>query len=176
MQEEHEGQSRLFVILSISLIGLLVLGLLGIGGVFIIRQNMEQQASLASRPTPTLLIKLPKPTTTPTQTKESSTAKSTPTNTPVVIANKGSAEGGEKAAAGSSNNKDDKVEKNSQDATTTATPKPTATRRSVAIGSPAGSSSKSSTVPNTGLGGFEIVGIATGLLFVVFIARRLRTG
>ena len=52
MEDEHTGQSRLFVILAIALIGLLVLGLLGIGGVFVIRQNLQEQAALTqtSRP------------------------------------------------------------------------------------------------------------------------------
>ena len=44
MEEETRGPNRLFVILAVSLIGLLVLGLLGVGGVFVIRQNLHQPA------------------------------------------------------------------------------------------------------------------------------------
>ncbi len=73
--EEESGQNRLFVILAVSLIGLLVLGLLGVGGVFIIRQNLEEQA-IASQPTPTLMAILPNPTATLLPTTP------TPTNTP----------------------------------------------------------------------------------------------
>ena len=68
MAEENTGQSRLFVILAIALIGLLVLGLLGIGGVFVIRQNLQEQAALTN-PTPTLLLQLPNPTATFTPIK-----------------------------------------------------------------------------------------------------------
>ena len=83
MEEESTRQSRLFVILAIALIGLLVLGLLGIGGVFVIRQNLEEQAAL-SRPTPTLMIMLPEPspTFTPVKAAATSTPAPTPTNTP----------------------------------------------------------------------------------------------
>jgi hypothetical protein len=61
-EEEGTGQNRLFVTLSIALIGLLVLGLLGVGAVFIIRQNLNEQ-TVASQPTH-FLIKLPNPTAT----------------------------------------------------------------------------------------------------------------
>ena len=64
MRKEDIGQSRLFVILAIALVGLLILGLLGIGGVFVIRQNLQGQAAL-TEPTPTLIIRLPNPTATP---------------------------------------------------------------------------------------------------------------
>ena len=97
MDEETTGQSRLFVILAIALIGLLVLGLLGIGGVFVIRQNLREQAEVSTASTPTLTIKLPDPTATPppaTKVVTASTAEPTPTNTPVVAA-------GAEAAVGS---------------------------------------------------------------------------
>ena len=48
MEEETTGgQNRLFVILAISLIGLLVFGLVGIGGVFIIRTASSSNNSKA---------------------------------------------------------------------------------------------------------------------------------
>jgi hypothetical protein len=86
MEEETTGQSKLFIILAVALIGLLVLGLVGIGGVFIIRQNLQEQAALA-RPTPTLLIRLPNPTATftPVKPAATNTPAPTPTNTPVLV-------------------------------------------------------------------------------------------
>ncbi len=155
MEEETTGgQNRLFVILAVSLIGLLVLGLVGIGGVFVIRQNLEQQAA-AARATPTVMIVLPRatPTAAGAAALTTPTAMPTPTNTPVIA--KGS--GGETAAAGSQQK--------------TPTPKPTRTPTPVPAAEPAGAT----TVPETGLGGLEAVLIALGLTAVLFVARRLRT-
>ncbi|RME79844.1 MAG: hypothetical protein D6784_00065 [Chloroflexi bacterium] len=155
MEEETTGgQNRLFVILAVSLIGLLVLGLVGIGGVFVIRQNLEQQAA-AARATPTVMIVLPRatPTAAGAAALTTPTAMPTPTNTPVIA--KGS--GGETAAAGSQQK--------------TPTPKPTRTPTPVPAAEPAGAA----TVPETGLGGLEAVLIALGLTAVLFVARRLRT-
>ena len=84
-EEEGRGTNRLFMILAISLVGLLVLGLLGVGGVFVIRQNLQQQ-TVASRPTPTLIIRLPNPTATSARVNipPTNTPAPTPTNTPVI--------------------------------------------------------------------------------------------
>lgn len=157
MEEETTGQNRLFVILAISLIGLLVLGLVGIGGVFIIRQNLEQQ-TVASRPTPTLVSILPNATATftPASPQATNTPMPTPTNTPVVSGEEG-ATGGETAGAPRE---------------ATATSKPWPTRTPVGGAAEAG---VTNVVPETGIGGLEAVLIAVGLTAVLFIARRLRT-
>jgi hypothetical protein len=153
--EEEVGQNRLFVTLAIALIGLLVLGLLGVGAVFIIRQNMDQQ-TIAAQPSPTLLIRLPNPTATfaPTPKIPTNTPMPTPTNTPVVVP--GSANGQE-AAVG-----------NKQQGG--PTPKPSPTRTPAPAAAPAGTA----VVPETGFGGLEAVFIAVGLAAVLFIVRRLR--
>ncbi|MBN1217867.1 MAG: hypothetical protein JXM69_02975 [Anaerolineae bacterium] len=154
MEEETHGANRLFVILAISLIGLLVLGLLGVGGVFVIRQNLQGQEQ-ASRPTPTLIIRLPNPTATPApivqQPKE--TPAPTPTNTPVVIPGDG-----QEAAVGGGQGESSSGPK----LPPTRTPAPKAEEAGVTV------------VPETGLGGLEIVLIAVGLIAVFFIARRMR--
>lgn len=163
MEEESTRQSRLFVILAIALIGLLVLGLLGIGGVFVIRQNLQQQAAMA-RPTPTLLIRLPdpSPTFTPVKPGATNTPAPTPTNTPVL--NGGSSASGEGAAMSESGT-------NQQNGINLPLP----TKTPVAGASTAGVSENPETVPETGLGGLEIILIALGLAIVLFVARRLRT-
>jgi len=164
VEEESTHQSRLFVILAIALIGLLVLGLLGIGGVFVIRQNLQEQAAL-SQPTPTLMIKLPNPsaTFTPVKPNATNTPAPTPTNTPVIGADGTSAQG-EAAAVGN----------NQQDKQGLALPKPSPTRTPVAGAATAGNSEQPSTVPDTGLGGLEAILIAIGLAVVLFVARRMR--
>jgi hypothetical protein len=155
-EEEEEGQNRLFVTLAIALIGLLVLGLLGVGAVFIIRQNIDQQA-VAVQPSPTLLIRLPNPTATftPAPKIPTNTPMPTPTNTPVLAP--GGANGQE-AASGS------KAQESSP------TPKPSPTRTPAPGAAPAGTT----VVPETGFGGLEAALIAVGLAAVLFIARRLR--
>lgn len=152
--EEEVGQNRLFVTLAIALIGLLVLGLLGVGAVFIIRQNMDQQ-TIAVQPSPTLLIRLPNPTATFTTVPKvpTNTPMPTPTNTPVVAPGSG-----QEAAA---------VDKQQQ---SSPTPKPAPTKTPAPAAKPAGSQ----VVPETGFGGLEAVLIAVGLAAVLFIARRLR--
>ena len=157
-EEETTGQNRLFVILAISLVGLLVLGLVGIGGVFIVRQNLEQQAA-ASRPTPTLVAILPNPTATfsPSPVAPTNTPMPTPTNTPVLSPQVAT---GEEAAS-------------SQGGTQSSpTPKPSPTRTPVAGAAEAGATN---VVPETGVGGLEAILIAVGLTGVLFVARRLRT-
>ena len=154
-EEEEEEQSRLFVTLAIALIGLLVLGLLGVGAVFIIRQNMDQQ-TIAAQPSPTLLIRLPNPTATftPAPKIPTNTPMPTPTNTPVLVPGSNN---GQEAATGSKQQETPFV-------------KSSPTRTPVAAGAPAGAQ----VVPETGFGGLEIALIAVGLAAVVFIARRLR--
>jgi cytoskeletal protein RodZ len=157
MEEETTGgQNRLFMILAVSLIGLLVLGLVGIGGVFIIRQNLEQQ-TLASQPTPTKVLVLPNATATPAPAVQNATntPMPTPTNTPVVAAGSG----GEEAAA-------------SKGSELTPTPKPWPTRTPVPGATEAGSTD---VVPETGIGGLEAILIALGLTAVLLVTRRLRT-
>jgi hypothetical protein len=157
VEEESTRQSRLFVILAIALIGLLVLGLLGIGGVFVIRQNLQEQAA-RSRPTPTLSISLPlpSPTFTPIKAVATTTPAPTPTSTPVLAPGGGNATG-EQAAVGNNNG--------GQPAQGVTLPKPTPNRPET--GTPGA-------VPQTGLGALEAVLIAVGLVAVLFIARRLR--
>jgi hypothetical protein len=153
-EEEEEGQNRLFVTLAIALIGLLVLGLLGVGAVFIIRQNIDQQ-SVAAQPSPTLLIRLPNPTATftPVPKVPTNTPVPTPTNTPVLVP--GGANGQEAAAS--------KQE-------SSPTPKPSPTRTPV----PGGATAGTAVVPETGFGGLEAALIAIGLAAILFVARRLR--
>jgi hypothetical protein len=169
-EEEGSGQSKLFVILAIALIGLLVLGLMGIGGVFVIRQNLREQAELA-QPAPTVIIKLPNPTATFTPVAKAAatnTPAPTPTNTPVLVS------GGEAASVGGSENTGNTPEQNNADqGAQTEGPilKPGATR------APSGGTSGGATpgeVPNTGLGGLDAALIALALLAVLFIARRMR--
>jgi hypothetical protein len=152
-EEEEEGQNRLFVTLAIALIGLLVLGLLGVGAVFIIRQNIDQQ-DVAAQPSPTLLIRLPNPTATFTSIPKipTNTPMPTPTNTPVLAPGNG-----QEAASGN------------KQSTPTSQPFPTRTP-AAPKGAPAGTT----VVPETGFGGFEAVLIAIGLAAVLVIARRLR--
>ena len=151
-EEEEGGQNRLFVTLAIALIGLLVLGLLGVGAVFIIRQNIDQQ-SVAAQPSPTLLIRLPNPTATftPAPKIPTNTPMPTPTNTPVLAPGNG-----QEAAASKQES--------------SPTPKPSPTRTPV----PGGATAGTAVVPETGFGGLEAVLIAIGLAGVLFIARRLR--
>ncbi|MBN1993274.1 MAG: hypothetical protein JW953_11290 [Anaerolineae bacterium] len=152
--EEGGGPNRLFLILAISLVGLLVLGLLGVGGVFVIRQNLQGQ-EVASRPTPTLIIRLPNPTATPTPLRmnPTDTPAPTPTNTPVI-----SPGSGEEAAVGGGQAKN------------TPAPQPSPTRTPL----PAAETASTTVVPETGAGGLELVLAAAGLIAVFFIARRLR--
>jgi len=163
VEEESTHQSRLFVILAIALIGLLVLGLLGIGGVFVIRQNLQEQAALA-QPTPTLMIKLPNPTATFTPVKPAATNTPMPTatNTPVVEAANKVAAAGEKAAVSNP-----------------VGTQPTKPGLPIPSKNPATSPEKVAkeqpkAVPNTGWGGLEIALIAIGLVIVLFVARRWR--
>ena len=157
MEEEHTGHSRLFVILALALIGLLVLGLLGIGGVFVIRQNLQEQAALAQT-TPTIVIKLPNPTATftPVKPAATNTPAPTPTSTPVF------APGGEQASVGG-NGKNDSGQGKPINILPTKSP--------VTGASEAGLPDP---VPETGLGALEVVLISAGLVAVLFIARRLR--
>lgn len=161
-EEEEEGghQNRLFVILAVALIGLLVLGLVGIGGVFIVRQNMREQAA-AAWPTPTLLVRLPNPSATFTPTSlPTNTPAPTPTNTPVVAQGSGM---GQEAAS--------RKEGDSQAATAEPTEaRPTPTRTPVAGAAPTGATM----VPETGIGGMAAALIGVGLAGVFFVARRLR--
>ena len=155
MEDEQTGQSRLFVILAIALIGLLVLGLLGIGGVFVIRQNLQEQEAL-TQATSTLVIRLPNPTATFTPIKPTAPppAQPTPTNTPVV----GPSSGEGAAAAGANSGQNQPI-----NILPTRTPVPGAS----AAGLP-------DEVPETGLGALESILIAVGLIFVLFVARRMR--
>ena len=160
MRNEDIGQSRLFVILAIALVGLLILGLLGIGGVFVIRQNLQGQAAL-SQPTPTLFIRLPNPTATSVsvRTEATNTPAPTPTNTPVVAPG----EGGSEAAVGSVGDTGD----GSQAPQGGLLPVP----------SPRASGDQANLpeqVPETGLGAVEAVAIAIAFGSVLFIARRMR--
>lgn len=165
MEEETTGQSKLFVILAVALIGLLVLGLLGIGGVFVIRQNLREQAALA-QPTPTLVINLPKPTPVSTVAAARPTntpVLPTPTNTPVVEPGSD----GAKAAAVTSGDK----KENGTDAIDITLPKPANSK------TPANDASHAATpneVPNTGMGAMDAVLIAVSFIAVLFVARRMR--
>ncbi len=158
-EEQGTGQNRLFVILAIALIGLLVLGLLGVGGVFIIRQNVYEQ-EVASKATPTILAVLPNATAsfTPLPPLSTNTPAPTPTNTPVL-----SPGSGQEAASSS--------QESEAQSNPTPTPKPSPTRTPV----PGAEAASSATVPETGIGGLEAVLIAIGLTVVLFVARRLRT-
>lgn len=162
MRKENIGQSRLFVILAIALVGLLILGLLGIGGVFVIRQNLQGQASL-SEATPTLIIRLPNPTATPVPVSAQPTntpSVPTPTNTPVVAPG----EGGSEAAVGNIGTGDG--------GQPTKGGLPVPTQRASAEGG--GEAGLPEQVPETGLGAMEAVAIAIAFGTVLFVARRMR--
>ncbi|MDM8528498.1 hypothetical protein QUF58_09845 [Anaerolineales bacterium HSG24] len=192
MEAENSGQSKLFVILVVSLVGLLVLGLVGIGGVFVLRQNMAQ--IIAAHPTSTLIIKLP-PAITPTPRVEyepTNTPEPTSTNTPVIQSGNNVAP----AAAGSlSDEADSQVTEadgsetanaggggGDVDAEAEPTPKPSPT--SVEKDSSSQTTTEDSggaevttagTVPDTGLNAFQSIMLALGLVTVLLVARRLRT-
>lgn len=178
-EREEESGGRLFVILAIGLIGLLVLGLLGIGGVFVIRQNLEEQ-SIASRPTPNIPVRLPDPTQTFTPSPiPTETPAPTPTNTPVVGAEGAAASADEAAAdrresvselAQAERRAEQETEAQGGEAATNSTP----TRTPVPSAETAGAAETPAEVPNTGLGAMESVLIAAGLIAVFFIARRMR--
>ncbi len=163
MEEENLGHSRLFVFLAVALIGLLVLGLLGIGGVIVIRKDVEQQ-SMASRPTPTALIRLPTPKSTSTPTiVPTKTPLSTPTSTAVMqahaqgevaAANRGGSSPGGEATSSAQN----------------SSPTPKVVLPTVIGGGSAGKA----TVPQTGVDGFETMLIVASLVAVLAVARRLR--
>ncbi|MCB0211693.1 MAG: hypothetical protein KDJ52_20310 [Anaerolineae bacterium] len=164
MEEETTGQSKLFVILAVALIGLLVLGLLGIGGVFVIRQNLREQAALA-QPTAALVINLPKPTPIATATDARPTntpVLPTPTNTPVVAAGID----GKKAAAVTTGG-DEEVGESEADGIHISLPKPSTSGAASNAATP-------SEVPNTGLGAIEAVLIGLSFITVLIVARRMR--
>lgn len=166
MEEETTGQSKLFVILAVSLVGLLVLGLLGIGGVFVIRQNLQEQAALA-KPSSTIVVNLPQPTATPRPTNTA--VVPTPVNTPVSSASVAKNDSGEEAAVGT---KSDQTESEDEDKEVgLPLPKPAASRTPVAGASKAATPGE---VPNTGLGALEAVLIAVGFGTVLIVARRMR--
>ncbi len=163
MRKENIGQSRLFVILAIALVGLLILGLLGIGGVFVIRQNLQGQAAL-SEPTATLIVRLPNPTATsvPVKAEATNTPAPTPTNTPVVAPG----EGGSEAAVGRVSDTGD----GGQAAQGGLLPVPSP-RAPAESGNQANLPNE---VPETGLGALEAIAIALAFGAVLFIARRMR--
>ena len=172
MEEETTGQSKLFVILAVALIGLLVLGLLGIGGVFVIRQNLREQAALA-QPTPTLVINLPRPTAIATSAPANPTntpVLPTPTNTPVVAPG---SDGEEAAAVTTSRDEEvEETETESDEAISVTLPRPS-TSNSDAAGASA-EAALPSEVPNTGLGAIEAVLIGLSFITVLIVARRMR--
>ncbi len=160
MEEEHTGQSRLFVILAIALIGLLVVGLLGIGGVFVIRQNLKEQAAVTAA-TPTVIIKLPQPSVTSSPpTQAAAVNPPTPTSTPVLVVGDS---GQQEASVGSIGSDNEPGEAQDMSLPLPNTP--------VAGASEAGLPDQ---VPETGLGALEAILIAVGFVMVLFVARRMR--
>ena len=86
MESEDAGSnSRLFLIIAIALIGLICIGLVGLGGVFILTQQTRLQEVAALQPTlpPTPLPPTFTPTTTPTL-PATDTPEPTPTGTLVI--------------------------------------------------------------------------------------------
>jgi cytoskeletal protein RodZ len=83
--ESGQGNNRLFIILSIALIGLICIGLMGLGGVlFVIQQNRSQEAAMLN---PTATATPFPPTFTPTSTftpTPTDTPEPTSTSTPVI--------------------------------------------------------------------------------------------
>ncbi|MDM8520955.1 hypothetical protein QUF64_12980 [Anaerolineales bacterium HSG6] len=192
MEAENSGQSKLFVVLVVSLVGLLVLGLVGIGGVFVLRKNMAQQI-LSAQPTSTLVVKLP-PAITPTPRVEqppTNTPEPTPTNTPVI-------QSGNNVAPAAAGNLGDENETQVTDSSAIAsagggdadtssepTPKPSPTPADADSTSESETTDEDSdgntevttadTVPDTGLNAFQSIMLALGLVTVLLVARRLRT-
>jgi cytoskeletal protein RodZ len=183
MQAENSGQSKLFVVLVVSLVGLLVLGLLGIGGVFVLRKNIEGQQTVASRPTPTLVIKLP-PAPSPTSAIPTvvNTPAPTPTSTPVIQVGNKAAE-----AAAMTNGQEMTTTVKAEGDANAPTPKASPTATVIAgkasannpVGGGAGpaenSAASATTVPKTGLDATQTILLAVGLVTVLLVARRLRT-
>jgi len=200
MAEKQDGPSKLFIVLVVSLSGLLILGIVGIIGVGIFRINMAQQ-TIAAQPTSTLIVKLPPVTPTPNPLTPTDTPAPTPTNTPVVqsgsqvepaSANKGQTdevEGAEEDATDEETETDDTTKNAVVDGSATPKPSPTPTKKADDVGggvsandastasslAPAnGEKTTAATVPDTGLGAFETILITLGLVTVLIAARRLR--
>ncbi|HMQ53634.1 MAG TPA: hypothetical protein PKE64_22575 [Anaerolineae bacterium] len=184
MEEETTGQSKLFVILAVALIGLLVLGLVGIGGVFVIRQNMREQQLAAQRAVPTVVINLPQPTAalapvgpTPTSTR------ALPTATPTAVTAPGS--DGEQASisqADSSLKADDEATTQKPDTAQEANQSSANGIKLPLPNNKPGDSAKPGTapaatpgeVPNTGLEAVDAVLMALAFIAVFAVARRMR--
>ncbi len=159
------GSSKLFVMIVMILAGMLVVGLLVTGGLMIFGSiNRAQQAAWptatatlsAVARVPTQTPTTPAPTVTPSPTNTSlptNTPSPTATRTPVLRRTATAVAGAQVAG-------DMSAQGESLSSTPTWTPQPV---------------SESST-PDTGIGGLEAVLIAVGLVGVLFITRRLRTG
>jgi cytoskeletal protein RodZ len=176
--ESENGQNKLFIVLVASLVGLLVLGLVGIGGVFVLRQNMDQ--AIAAQSSPTMVIKLPPPVTpTPRMPESTNTPAPTPTSTSVIK----SGEDVSPAAASNLQTDADSTVSDGESETANAggsndgspTPKPSPTTATTPIGGNSSTGTAKTAVPNTGLNAFQTILVAIGLVTVLLVARRLRT-
>jgi hypothetical protein len=179
MEEETTGQSKLFVIMAVALIGLLVLGLVGIGGVFVIRQNMREQQLAAQRVAPTVVINLPQPTAafapaapTPTNTRALPTATPTAVTAPgsngeqaSISQADGNAKPGE--AEDAAGQKETVGETDQNGANGVMLPLPHNKPGASAATTP-------SEVPNTGLGAMDAVLMALAFIAVLAMARWMR--
>jgi len=113
------------------------------------------------------VIKLPdpSPTFTPVRAAATNTPAPTPTNTPVLGSDSKKPAAGEEAAVGNTGSKSSDQQDGS-----VGLPLP---NKTAADGSAAAETPE--TVPETGLGGLEIILIAFGLALVLLVARRMRS-
>ena len=110
----------------------------------------------------------PSPTFTPVKAAATSTPAPTPTNTPVVGADGKKPAAGEAAAVGNSG-----AANNDREDGAVGLPLPSKT---TADGAGAAEAAETpDTVPETGLGGLEIILIAVGLVLVLLVTRRMRS-
>ena len=148
-----EGQSRLFIIIAIGLVGLLVLGLMGIGGYVVFRRFSESRAEIAAAETVAAATaeaqataeaptETPVPTFTPAPTN---TPTVSATNTPVVPLSEGTPEGTPELTPGAPT------------AAPTATP-------ALAEGE----------TPSAGFGGIGVILAGLALAVVAVVARKVR--
>jgi len=166
------GNSRLFTIIVLFLVGIVVLGLLATGGVVLFGSiNRAQQAA---RPTATATLAIvwaptPTRTSTPTPTPlPTSTPLPTPTHTP-----RSGVQPTPTPVSGAQHAGEMSAQADEPTTTPTATPVPAATLTKTAV--PGATPAAQSTTPDTGMGGLEAVLIAAGLVSVLVITRRLRT-
>jgi hypothetical protein len=183
------GSNRPFVMIVVILAGMLVVGLLVTGGLMIFGTINRTQQAARPTGTPTLAV-VRAPTSTPTI--PAPTVTPLPTNTRVVRRTATPVSGaqaagdmsvqGELSAAPSTGTPEMVAETitptwTPEPAGETGTPAPTPEPVSVtSVPTRTPEPASQTSTPDTGIGGLEALLIAAGLVGVLFITRRLRTG